>query len=90
MRPTYNQPTRFFSSAKTHKFNKTEDINIQDLQLRPIIDQSGACTYNASKVITNYLKPLDQKDFIISDKFSFPDIFKKQLIVKTMRTFLIM
>ena len=58
MRPTYNQPTRFFSSAKRHKFNKTEDINIQDLQLRPIIDQSGACTYNASKVITNYLKSL--------------------------------
>ena len=38
MRPISNQPARFFATTKTHKFNKIEDINIQDLKLRPIID----------------------------------------------------
>ena len=41
MRPISNQPARFFATAKTHKFNRIEDINIQDLKLRPIIDQTG-------------------------------------------------
>ena len=77
MRPISNQPVRFFATAKTHKFNKIEDINIQDLKLRPIIDQTGTCIYNASKVIANYLKPLTKNDFIISDTLSFPDMLKK-------------
>ena len=41
MHPISNQPARFFAIAKTHKFNKIEDINIQDLKLRPIIYQTG-------------------------------------------------
>ena len=45
MRPISNQPARFFATAKIHKFNKTEDINIQDLKLRPIIDQTGTYIY---------------------------------------------
>ena len=28
MRPISNKPARFFATAKTHKFNKIEDINI--------------------------------------------------------------
>ena len=90
MRPISNQPARFFATAKTHKFNKIEDINIQDLKLTPIIGQTGTYIYNASKVIVNYLKPLAKNDFIMSDTLSFPDMLKKQLIVKTMRTFLMM
>ena len=77
MRPISNQPARFFATAKTHKFNKIEDINIQDFKLRPIIDQTGTYIYNASKVIANYLKPLATNDFIISDTLSFPDMLKK-------------
>ena len=45
MRLISNQPTRFFASAKTQKFNKIEDSNIQDLKLRLIIDQNGAYIY---------------------------------------------
>ena len=71
MRPIFNQPARFFATAKTHKFIKIEDINIQDLKLSPIIDQTGTCINNASKVIANYLKPLNKNGFIISDMLSF-------------------
>ena len=77
MRPISNQPARFFETAKTHKFDKIEVINIQDLKLRPIIDQTGTYIYNASKVIANYLKPLAKNDFIISDTLFFPDMLKK-------------
>ena len=74
MCPISNQPVRFFATAKTHKFNKIEDINIQDLKLRPIIDQTGTYIYNASKVIANCLKLLAKNDFIITDMLSFSDI----------------
>ena len=77
MGPISKQPARFFATAKTHKFNKIEDINIQDLKVRPIIDQTGTCTYNASKVVANYLKPLAKKDFIFSDTLPFSDMLKK-------------
>ena len=40
MRPVSNQPARFLATAKTHKFDTTEDINVKDLKLRPIIDQT--------------------------------------------------
>ena len=53
MRPIFNQPVRFFATAKTRKFNKIEDINIKDLKVRPKVDQTGTYLYNASKVITN-------------------------------------
>ena len=72
MRPFSNKPAYFFETAKTHKFDKIEDINIKDLKVRPIIDQSGTYIYDASKVIGNYLKPLAKNNFIISDTLSFP------------------
>ena len=77
MRPISNQLTHFFATAQTHKFNTTEDINNQDLKLRPILDQTGTYIYNASKVIANYLKPLANDDFIIIDTLSFPDMLKE-------------
>ena len=45
MRPVSNQPARFFATAKTHKFDTIEDINVKDLKLRPIIDQTGTFIY---------------------------------------------
>ena len=47
MRPVSNQPACFFATAKTHKLNAIEDINIKDLKLRPIIDQTGTYIYDA-------------------------------------------
>ena len=41
IRPISNQPASLFATAKTHKFNRIENINIEDLKLRPIIDQTG-------------------------------------------------
>ena len=45
MRPVSNQLARFFSTTKTHKFDTIEDINVKDLKLRPIIDQTGTFIY---------------------------------------------
>ena len=75
--PISNKPTHFFATAKTHKYDKIEDINIQNLKVRPIIDQSGTYICNALKVIANYLKPLAKNNFIISDTLSFPGMLTK-------------
>ena len=47
-----HQPARFFASAKTHKFDNLSDINVTNLKLRPIIDQTGTCYYKTGKVIS--------------------------------------
>ena len=43
--------SQFFTSAKTHKFENFDVININKLKLRPIIDQTGTCYYKMGKVI---------------------------------------
>ena len=58
MRPISNQPARFFATPKTHKFDTIENINVKNLKLRPIIDQTGTYIYDASKVVAEFLKPL--------------------------------
>ena len=69
MRPVSNQPARFFATAKTHKFDTIEDINVKDLKLRPIIGQTGTYIYiyDASEVVAQFSKPLARNEFIISD-----------------------
>ena len=71
-----HQPARFFATAKTHKFNSYDEITKENLKLRPIIDQSGTMTYNISKFIADYLKPLANNDYIIKDTQEFPNIIK--------------
>ena len=80
MRPSSNQPARFFATAKTHKFDNFKDITIENLKLRPIIDQTGTATYNASKVVVNYLRPLTNNKFVIKDCLLFPDILKSTVL----------
>ena len=41
MPPILNQPGRLFATAKTHKFDCINDITLEQLKLRPIIDQTG-------------------------------------------------
>lgn len=36
MHRIFNQPERFFVTAKMHRFDTTEDINVTDLKLRSI------------------------------------------------------
>ena len=78
MRPVSNQPGRLYATAKTHKFNSPDEITVENLKFRPIISQVGTYTYNAAKVIANYLKPLCQNDYKIDDTQSFPSMLKQQ------------
>ena len=73
MRPVSNQPGRFFATAKTHKCTSLNDITVENLKFRPIIDLTGTCTYNTSNVIANYLRPLSKNQYTISDTFKFSD-----------------
>ena len=73
MLPFSHQPAKFFASAKTHtKFDNLSDINVTNLKLRPIIDQTGTCCYKTGKVISKYLKPLTKNEFIINNTQDFP------------------
>ena len=49
MRQVVNQSAKLFATAKTHKFNNIEGVNVEGLKFRPIIDQAGTFTYNCSK-----------------------------------------
>ena len=66
MCPVSNRPARFFATAKKHKFKSLEEINVDQLKLRPIIDQTGTYIYNASKVVAKYLKPLAKNEFTLT------------------------
>ena len=58
IRPKSNQPARLYATAKTHKFNDLDEITVEKLKFRPIVDQTGTATYDATKVVGEYLKPL--------------------------------
>ena len=53
------------------------DITVENLKLRPIIDLTGTYTYNTSKVIANFLRPLSKNQYTISDTLNFPDLLKR-------------
>ena len=58
IRPTSSQPARIYATAKIHTFTDTKQININELKLRPITDQSGTHLYDCSKIIAEYLQLL--------------------------------
>ena len=64
------------ANTKSHKFDTIEDINVKDLKLRPIIEQTGTYIYDVSKVIAKFLKPLARNEFTISDTLAFPELLK--------------
>ena len=74
MKPDSNQPARLYGTAKTHKFETLEDITVANLKFRTIIDQTGMLTYNVSKVISNYLRPLCKNEYSINDTQKFPSM----------------
>ena len=53
-----------------------EELNVDQLKLRPIIDQTGTYIYNTRKVIAKHLKPLSKSEFTIIDTLTFPDLVK--------------
>ena len=82
MHPVSNQPARLFATAKTHKFKSLEEINVDQLKLHPIIDQTGTYLYNTSKVIAKYLKPLETINYIVDRIY-----VRKETIQMNMRMF---
>ena len=71
MQSDSNRP---YGTAKTHKFGTLEDITVANLKFRPIIDQTGTFTYNAAKVISDYLRPLCKNEYSINDTQKFPNM----------------
>ena len=49
MRPASYQPAKLFATAKTHQFTVIKEININDLKLYPIINQTGPTYMTARK-----------------------------------------
>ena len=73
MCPRSTQPDRLLTTAKAHNFESIEDISLESLKLRPVIDQTGTYIYNASNSIAKCLPPLCQNEFSITDIFSFKE-----------------
>ncbi|XP_066924595.1 uncharacterized protein [Clytia hemisphaerica] len=75
MYPSSSQPARLYGTAKTHKCEHLNDINLNDLKFRPIIAQTGTYTYKAAQVIGKYLKPLcSDNKYIIRNTQDFPKL----------------
>ena len=77
MYPESNEPAKMYGTAKTHKFDRTDNIEITKLKFCPIIDQTGTYTYKAAKVISQYLKPLCDSEYTIKDTLSFANVIKE-------------
>ena len=67
IRSVFNQPGHIIATAKTHKHNFLDEIKVDNIKFRPIISQIGTYTYNATKVIAEYLKPLCSNQYKISN-----------------------
>ena len=76
MLSTSNQSIRIYTFAKTHKFPSVDSVNVNDLMFKSIIDQTGTMTYNAAKVISEYLRTLCENKYAINDTLSFADMIK--------------
>ena len=72
-----NQPGRLFCTAKTHKFDDLSLITVENLKLRPIIDQSNSYTSNTAVFLAKYLRPLQDKEYLLDDTLKFPDLLRK-------------
>lgn len=53
-----SQPERFYAPIKNQKFNGFNQITIEKLKSRSILDQKCTGTYDAAKIIDEYLKSL--------------------------------
>ena len=79
MLPKSNQPGQLYGTAKAPKFSSIEDITLENLELRPIIAQSGTYTYNGAQLIADYLKSLCRdNDYMIRNTQEFPKLLQQQ------------
>ena len=74
-----NKPGHHYGNAKTHKFNSIEDITLEHLKSRLIIELSGTYTYNTAQVIFDYQKSLcSVNEYILRKTQEFPKLFQQQ------------
>ena len=79
MRPKSNQPVKLCATANTLKLNDIDERTVEKLKFRTIVNQTDTATYDATKVIDDYLKPLACNDClndVINDFFKLPDMLK--------------
>ena len=50
MRPKSNQLPKLHTITKIHKFNDLDEITVEKIKLRQIVDQTCTTTYDAAKV----------------------------------------
>ena len=79
MRPVPNEPVKLFATVKTHKFKNIEDIHVEELKFRRIIEQTGTGTYNCSEVKSKSRVPLWRRK---------ASMCRKPLIVNVWQTYL--
>ena len=61
MHPVSKQTACFFATAKRHKFTTIQEINVDQLKLCPIIDQTDTYTYITSKVVAEFDTQMNMK-----------------------------
>ena len=55
MYPKSNELTKMHETAKTHKVDSTDNVELKKLKFHPIIDKTGTYTYKAAKAISQYI-----------------------------------
>ena len=74
-----NQPGQLCGTAKTHKFDNTVDIRVDNLKFRLISSVWAKHIYNAAQVIANYFKPLcSNNEYIIRNTPEFAKTIHEQ------------
>ena len=85
MQPDGNQPARLYGTAKTHKFETLEEITGVNLKFQITIYQTGMFTYNAAKVMSDYLRTLCQNQYSIDDAQNFQACYLQFYLYKMIR-----
>ena len=79
IRPKTNQSARLYATANTSNFNDIDKVIVEKLKFRPIVNQTDTGTYDATRIIGEYLKPLVCNDClhdVLNDCHKFPDMLK--------------
>ena len=73
VKPTSNQPAFLYGTAKTHKFQNSEQITKDNLKLRPIVSTCGTFYYETAKFLVSYLLPLTENEYSIKTTTDFAE-----------------
>ena len=73
VKPTSNQPAFLYGTAKTHKFQNSEQITKDNLKLRPIVSTCGTFYYETAKFLASYLLRLTENEYSIKTTTDFAE-----------------